>query len=189
LFTNKVFLISILLFFQASSASFAVLVLDQANEPELSLGIGITQVKWEWQEFRPTMNNLEQVDFFIYNYLIPPEEVVFFRITDDSSTTLWSTSFPADIIPKNPQWFVLDTPHIPLIPEKTYRLCLTSTVSKHGPDPSGIIWWGKTGNLYSRGNSSVTRHPGFDFGFRTWAIPEPTTLFLLGLGAVMLRRK
>ena len=49
------------------------------------------------------------------------------------------------------------------------------------------------GDVYNLGPSSRhyfdPYHENYNIGFCVVSIPEPTTLFLLGLGAVMLRRK
>ena len=185
---SKLFLISVVVLFQAASISLGGLLLDQANEAMYTRGYGIQQGSWTSQEFRPTMNTLEQVDFYFDNYTVPVPEghVVNFELRKDNDTVLWDSSFSPDNLPSL-GWFELDTPLISLVPGQTYRLCLTSTI----PYSNGMydfIWVGTEGDLYERGDASVPLQ-GFDFRFRTWAVPEPTTFFLLGLGTLMLRRK
>lgn len=177
--------IACVLFFQ-SATSFA-LILDQAQDSPVTIGDGINQNRWTWQEFRPAMDNLEQVELLLENTGVPDRIDVFFELRQDSSV-LWSTSFSANSISQIRGWFVLDTPHIVLIPEETYRLCLSSPLT-YEQISSGInvIWWGAGDDAYPRGTSSESF---FDFGFRTWAIPEPSTMmmFILG-GMALLRRK
>lgn len=171
------------LFFQAASASSA-LILDQAQDSQVTVGDGINENRWTWQEFRPTMDNLEQIDLLLSNDNVPEGIDVSFELRKDS-TVLWNTSFAGNIISPSMGWFVLDTPHITLIPEETYRLYLTSPLT-HEQLSSGInvIWWGAENDVYPQGDCSESF---MDFGFRTWAIPEPATIMLLSLGGVVLR--
>jgi len=189
---GKLFLISVAVLFQAVSISSGDLLLDQSNDNDrfFTLGFGTWEGNWAWQQFRPTMNNLQQVEIFLDNWNVPEGKVVFFEVQEDDGTTLWNTSFSADIIPEN-NWLILDTPYISLVPEETYRLCLTTNILQGETSTFDVIWLGtESGNLYNRGDSwQESNFPGFDYGFRTWAVPEPATLLLLGLGVVMLRKK
>jgi hypothetical protein len=190
---SKVILITIAAVLQLTSASFAALQLDQANDNDsiFTMGFGTRRnSKWAWQQFRPTMNNIEQVDIYLDNWNVPTGKVVSFAVQKDDGTTLWSTSFSSNIVPQT-DWLSIDTPHISLVPENTYRLALTTNITRSETSSYDIIWLGtETGNLYDRGDSRFeTNYPGFDYGFRTWATPEPATLLFLAIGAVMLRKK
>jgi len=151
---NKVFLISMAVFFQAASISSAF-VINQAQDmvgkgPAETVGIGINQNLWSWQEFKPTMNNLEQVGLYLGTYDLPEGIIVSFEI----------------------------------------RMYLTSTLTWEQVEAnSDIIWWGTEGDPYPRGIASKVSEPPFDFGFRTWAVTEPTTLLMLDLDTVMVRRR
>ena len=121
---SKLFLItSITVLFQITSISSGSLVLDQAQSlvgqvPGL-VGIEIIDAHWQWQEFKPTMNNLEQVDLYLANWNAPDEVIVSFEIRNQNDDLLWDTSFSAGIIPDD-GWFSLDTPQVEIIPEQTY---------------------------------------------------------------------
>jgi hypothetical protein len=187
---SKLFLISLTVLFQATSISFGNgdLLLDQANTFELDAGAFLFKDHWVWQEFRPTMNNLEQVDFFFDAWSAPDGEVVTFELRDNNDTTSWSTSFSSDVLPSW-GWFVLDTPHIPLVPEATYLLYLTSSTpyNDYGAMPN---WCGTIGDLYTRGDGWWPYpEEKIDYNFRTWAIPEPAAVLLFGLGGLALLRK
>ena len=179
--------------FHGTSASLA-LILDQAHDLTVTpgdSGDGINENSWTWQEFTPAMNNLKQVDFLLDRWNLPDEVVVSFEIRKDSSI-IWNTSFSGYIIPQGRGWFELETPEIALIPEETYRLYLTSTLtSEHSSSGLSISWWGADDDPYLRGTSSISPffNTPFDFGFRTWAVPEPATILLLGLGGMILRKR
>lgn len=59
--------------------------------------------------------------------------------------------------------------------------------------PDGDLIWGRGGPDFSRydfqSGSSTPFSSGYSFAFEMVLVPEPTTLLLLGLGGVMLRRK
>ena len=149
---SKLFLISVAVLFQAASISFGGLLLDQANDNDtfFTLGFGTWEGHWNWQQFRPTMDNLEQVDLFLDNWNVPEGKVVFFEVQENDGTTLWSTSFSADIVPAT-DWLILDTPQISLVPEHTYRLCLTTNILQDETATFDVIWLGtESGNVYDR---------------------------------------
>jgi hypothetical protein len=177
-------MITCVLFLQ-SATSFA-LILDQAQNSPVTIGDGINENRWTWQEFRPAMNNLEQIDLLLQNWNVPEGIDVSFELRRDSSI-LWSTSFLGNSISRSMEWFVLDTPHIALIPEETYRLCLSSPLTREQISSSiNVIWWGARGDVYPRGTSSESF---LDFGFRTWAVPEPATIMMFSLGGLALLKR
>ena len=179
----EVLLISLI----CGSVSYGKLFLDQSCEAsELGAGYGVEQNLWSWQEFRPAMDNVEQVDFYFESWNVPSGVTVFFQIRDGRSI-LWSTSFSADLIGEGMGWFEIDTPYIPLIPDHSYKLYLTSNLTFEQVWNGAMLMWPIEDNTYSRGISSVGSD--VDFNFRTWAIPEPAALSLLAFGGLALLRK
>jgi len=167
--------------------SYGGLFLDQACEAsESGAGCGVEQNLWNWQEFRPAMDNVEQVDIYFESWNVPSGVTVFFQIRDGESI-LWSTSFSADLIGEGMGWFEIDTPHIPLIPDHSYKLYLTSNLTFEQVLNGAMLMWPIEDNTYSRGISSVGSN--VDFNFRTWAIPEPSTVTLFTVGGLALLRK
>jgi hypothetical protein len=179
--------------FICMSMSYGNMILDQAHELSIAPGIMAESISNDilvWQEFTPTMDSLGQVDLLLERSSLPYEAVVSFEIRKDSSI-IWDTSFSSHIIPYGEEvWFEVAIPNITLIPEETYQLCLTSTLTPE-ENSGNLVWWGAIDDPYSRGDSSfsVYSRTPFDFGFRTWVVPEPATVSLLALGGLALLRK
>jgi len=166
--------------------SYGVLILDQACEDMGSVGLGFERGWWDWQEFRPTMDNLEQVDLYIENVMVPSSVTVSFQVRD-GGTVLWGTSFSADLI-SGYGWFEIDTPQISLVPDNSYRLYLTSDLTyEQILGGAGLSWEAVENDPYSRGISNWDSD--IDFNFRTWAVPEPMTIALLAFGGLAVLRK
>jgi hypothetical protein len=181
----KILALILVLSFACSSMSYGVLVMDQACEDMGLLGGGVEQDLWVWQEFRPTMDNLEQVDFFLENVLVPSTVTVSFQVRD-GGTVLWGTSFSADLISWG--WFEIDTPQISLVPDDSYRLYLTSDLTyQQILGGASLIWDAVENDPYSRGISIWGSD--IDYNFRTWAVPEPMTIALLAFGGLAVLRK
>jgi hypothetical protein len=169
-----------------SSMSYGDLVLDQASEVMWDVGAGLERNWWVWQEFRPTMDNLEQVDVYLMNAFVPSTVTVSFQVRD-GGTVLWGTSFSADLI-SGVDWFEIDTPQISLVPDDSYRLYLTSDLTyEQILGGAGLSWEAARNDPYSRGISSW--ESDIDFAFHTWAVPEPMTILLLSFGSLTLLRK
>ena len=136
------------------------------------------------------MNNLEQIDLLLENCNVPAGINVSFELSKDFEV-IWSTTFAASSITSNDiwetqEWFVLDTPYIELVPEEPYHLRLTSPITLEQMEAGINVFWGGTqGNPYPRGSSDGG---WFDFGFQTWAVPEPSAIMLLGLGGLFWLR-
>jgi len=172
--------------FACSSISYGDLILDQACENMGLVGSGLSRNWWAWQEFQPTMDNLEQVDLYLENMTIPSGVTVSFQVRDDA-TVLWDTSFSADLI-SGMGWFEIDTPHVSLVPDNSYRLYITTDLTyEQVMGGADLVWWAAENDPYSRGISSWDSD--IDFNFRTWAVPEPVTILLLGFGSLLLRKK
>jgi hypothetical protein len=73
----------------------------------------------------------------------------------------------------------------PITPGTEYFLVFTGNTtlgiagSTSNPYPDGIVY----------ANPGYQPFPDFDYTFRTWAIPAPSSLALLGLGGLVLRRR
>jgi hypothetical protein len=166
--------------------SYGALILDQACEDMGSVGMGFEQNLWVWQEFRPTMDNLEQVDLYLEKVMVPSSVTVSFQVRD-GGTVLWGTSFSADLI-GSMDWFEIDTPQISLVPDDSYRLYITSDLTyEQSQGGAGFVWFAVEDDPYSRGISGWDSD--IDFNFRTWAVPEPMTIALLAFGGLALLRK
>lgn len=172
--------------FACSSMGSGDLVLDQACEDMGLVGLGVERTWWNWQSFQPTMDNLEQVDLYLENIMVPSSVTVSFQVRD-GGTVLWDTSFSADLI-VGMGWFEIDTPQISLVPDHTYKLYITSDLTyEQIMDGANLIWDAVENDPYSRGTSSW--ESDIDFNFRTWAVPEPVTILLLSFGSLVLRKK
>ena len=176
----------LVLSFACRSMSYGDLILDQACEHMWDVALGLERNWWVWQEFRPTMDNLEQVDVYLCNVMVPSTVTVTFQVRD-GATVLWGTSFSADLI-GGMGWFEIDTPHISLVPDNSYRLYLTSDLTyEQILAGAGLSWEAARNDPYSRGISSWDSD--IDFAFHSWAVPEPVTILLLGFGSLLLRKK
>ena len=182
----KITALILVVLFACSSMSYGDLILDQACEDMGAVASGLERNWWSWQEFRPTMDNLEQVDFYLENLMVPSSVTVSFQVRG-GGTVLWGTSFSADLI-GGMGWFEIDTPQISLVPGDSYRLYLTSDLTyEQIIGGANLIWSAVENDPYSRGISSW--ESDIDYNFRTWAVPEPMTILLLGFGSLALRKK
>ena len=182
----KILGLILVLSFACSSMSYGDLILDQACEHMWEVGLGLERNWWVWQEFRPTMDNLEQVDVYLISVMVPSTVTVSFQVRD-GGTVLWGTSFSADLIGEM-GWFEIDTPQISLVPDDSYRLYLTSDLTyEQILGGAGLSLEAAENDPYSRGISSWSSD--IDFAFFTWAVPEPVTIALLALGGLAVVRK
>jgi len=171
------------------AAAPATLVLDQ-SQTEVTYGFAMGSGSTRWQEFTPTYDTIAQIDVLIQRGSEGAYGDIEIALTDNAGTTLWSDTIANASIPVLQNWIsvTVDGP-VSLVPGQVYKIEMDG-VWDAWPQGEALAWMGKTESSYDRGVSDPAyAWDGYDYGFQTWAVPEPTTLLLVGLGAVILRRK
>ncbi|UCD75294.1 MAG: hypothetical protein JSV91_16105 [Phycisphaerales bacterium] len=83
-------------------------------------------------------------------------------------------------------WFDVYWDPVPITPNTTYYLVFTD-------DNTGMGIAGDTANPYPYGcvyaNAGFQQFPNYDYTFRTWVVPAPGALALLGLAGLVRRRR
>jgi hypothetical protein len=143
------------------------------------------------QEFTAGMNNITGVELSLRDCNFPSGTAtvdVFVREDSIQGSILASESRTFDILEDEWVYFGFGGV-IPLTIGSRY--VIEATI------PSGSDYWcwnawedadgiGLPGRLICSGQFL---EPGYAFGFRTYAVPEPWTILLLGLGTILLRKR
>ena len=139
--------------------------LDQAQEGE-NYGFWLDDTMIRWQEFKPAHTSLAKIDLYIYKKGSPGNLRV--AIKDSAEVLLWETTVAEEEIPVLGWIEILLAPSIPVEPNASYYLYVSSDADS--PTPGNRYFWrGQTESDYDRGISSVEDSwPGYDFAFRTW---------------------
>ncbi len=162
-FTSLLLVLSAFGFARESSAE--GMTLDQAQE-RMDYGFWFDDTVVRWQAFKPTLSNLSQVDLYIAKHGRPGNMRVV--VKDSAEMVLWETTVSAGLIPTS-GWVEIEVaPSVPLKPEHSYYIHVSSDTHSSSPD-NRYFWDGQTNAAYVRGISSVEASwPDFDFTFRTW---------------------
>jgi hypothetical protein len=145
------------------------------------------------QEYNAGMNNITAVELSITDFGDPPSGIatIDVKIRDDTiqGDILASGSATFETVPD--EWVYVDFGGVlPLTAGNRYVIEVSM--------PSGSEYWswnswddadgiGLPGRQIIQGNIYTSENMAF--GFRTYAVPEPATLLLLGLGGFVLLRK
>ena len=134
--------------------------IDQKQEIET----GFKQIMYggmAWQEFKPEMNNLVQLDVNIAQSCDDCPKLKIEIV--DGAIALFTETLAANEIPYGPpcNWITISVPKIDLVIGNIYEIQLSYTGGAE------YYWAGATGNPYINGTSSVGSQ--WDFCFRTWA--------------------
>lgn len=169
----------------------AVLVLDQ-SQTDMDHGYFLSTGVTRWQEFKPTLSGLEQIDVLLQRGSTGTYGDVNIELRDEVGLIVWSSVLNDESIPVGLHWVTIDTPLLPLVPENVYQIQLTGTWSTW-PSGEALAWMGAHASTYDRGVSDVALSipDEYDYAFKTYAIPEPASLSLLGLisgGIYFVRR-
>lgn len=145
------------------------------------------------QEFTPEMDNITGVDLSLKDFRDPlgtDDTTIEVRIREETIDGVIIASGITTFTTVVRTWmhFDLDGP-VPLIPGNLYVIEAVMLVGSE-------FWtwhsWADTDGLGLPGRliaSGVFAEPDNAFGFRTYAVPEPGTILLLGFGALLLRKK
>ncbi|UCF91532.1 MAG: hypothetical protein JSW39_25215 [Desulfobacterales bacterium] len=142
------------------------LALDQ-NQENTTYGFWFDATVIRWQEFKPRHASLAQIDLHIQKNGRPGNLMV--AVRDGSETVLWETTLNEADVPALGWIEIAVAPAIPLNPNSSYFLQVSSDAGSPGPEQR-YFWQGQQSSDYVRGISSVEADwPGYDFAFRTWS--------------------
>ena len=155
----------------SSSTSY---ILDQAQEG-INYGFLIDDTAIRWQEFRPTLASLVEIDLYIQKDGDPGNLIV--AVKDEAEDVLWEATITGTEIEG---WGWVEIPVDPLVslqPENSYNITVSSDTTASRDNK--YFWQGQTESDYDRVISSVESNwPGYDFAFRTWAGEEKPDLVI-----------
>ena len=141
------------------------MTLDQAQKG-VNYGFWFDDTAVRWQAFKPKLSNLSRLDLNIQKNGKPGNMVV--AVKDSSKNVLWETVVSAGLIPSSGWVEIAVSPSIPLTPEQTYYIYVSSDADSTSTEHR-YSWLGQTNAGYTRGITSVEKSwPGYDFAFRTW---------------------
>jgi hypothetical protein len=99
------------------------LTLDQAQE-RIGYGFWFDETDVRWQEFKPTLSTLSQVDLYIAKNGRPGNMRV--AVKDSEKNVIWETTVSPGFIPASGWVEIVVAPSAPLTPEQSYYIYVSS---------------------------------------------------------------
>ena len=176
----------------STSTSYASII-DQQQPGPRNYGFWFEKDIVRWQEFTPEMSVLDKIELNIIRWGDPGDIII--EICEQNENVLYSQIVRETNIPRHnaydytSDWISIDIPEIDLSINTPYLLKVNSTEASLTVDDR-YFWSGVTNSEYTRGISSVeSAWQDYDFCFKTYAVPEPATLSLVGLGSLICLKK
>lgn len=163
-------------------------IIDQQQPGPRNYGFWFEQDVSRWQEFSPMFPVLDAIELNITRWGDPGDILV--DICNSTGMSLYLFTVSEADIPRHEayqcgnDWIWIDLPDMTLSENTPYRIKVSA--SKESTSVNDRYFWnGVTGSDYTQGISCVENSwPNYDFCFKTYAVPEPTTISLLALGGV-----
>ncbi|UCG04561.1 MAG: hypothetical protein JSW11_11375 [Candidatus Heimdallarchaeota archaeon] len=160
--------------FQTSGAYEIGEDLDQTQGDE-NYGYWFDDTVIRWQEFRPMYSTLTRLDLNVDKIGNPGNMLV--NITDGQQS-LWNTTVLEANIMSGATWVNITLESaLPLIPERLYYIYVRSDTDSTSTSDR-YTWDGHLNSNYTRGVSSITTQPNFDFTFVTWSLSNDREIYL-----------